>query len=282
MMQFIGTLALLLARGFQWSAELCSECAHFFYGLLPVLLPPARLTALVKAYYRKVYRTRIAPPVLNTPDYDLNTWETVLLSRYGIRSGTLLILGSGWGLEAAASASRGLTVVGMDADPGAVRLSTRLARAHGLPAHFHQADFLALPYVPESFEAIVVPGNMYSATPGTARRRSWLSQLGRLLKPDGLLILSFIPEGARSSRLRAALVRLNTLLARLPGTNHGYQPGDRCQWGHFQHAFQDEEELRTELTGAGAIVRELDWARCYAILGFPPRDRHLDSRETGA
>jgi len=281
-MEFIGTLALLLARGFQWSAELCSQCAHFFHGLLPVLLPPARLTALVKAYYRNVYRTRLAPPVLDTPDYDLNTWETGLLSRRGIRTGTLLIVGSGWGLEAAASASRGLTVVGMDADPGAVRLSTRLAQAHGLPAYFHQADFLAPPYVPESFEAIVVPGNMYSATPGTARRRSWLSQLGLLLKPDGLLILSFIPEGAGSSRLRAALVRLNILLARLPGTNHDYQPGDRCQWGHFQHAFQDEEELRTELTDAGAIVRELDWARCYVVLGFPPQDRHRDGRNTGA
>ena len=49
------------------------------------------------------------------------------------------------------------------------------------------------------------------------------------------------------------------VLAKLPGTNPAYQPGDECPAGHFSHTFQGAAEIRGELVGAGVIARELSW-----------------------
>jgi hypothetical protein len=45
---------------------------------------------------------------------------------------------------------------------------------------------------------------------------------------------------------------LNAWLAGLPGANPSYQAGDLVSHDHFLHAFLSEEELRSELTEAGA------------------------------
>ena len=39
------------------------------------------------------------------------------------------------------------------------------------------------------------------------------------------------------------------------------------------HTFQDEEEIRRELESAGALIRELDWIRGFAVVDFKRRTR---------
>jgi ubiquinone/menaquinone biosynthesis C-methylase UbiE len=190
-----------------------------------------------------------------------------------MKPGLMLIMGCGRGREAIAIARRGISVVGVDSNRAAVQTAQRLAKISGVPARFHLADYLVLPYVSLVFDYAILSATMYSVIPGMAQRQAWLNDLCRVLKPEGLLILSFAEEhwGNQRSRLGRLLVRLTTILARLPGGNHGYQVGDTCGHGHFMHTFQDEEEIRRELDGAGALIRELDWTRGFAVVDFKRR-----------
>jgi hypothetical protein len=59
---------------------------------------------------------------------------------------------------------------------------------------------------------------------------------------------------------------LNAWLAGLPGANPSYQAGDHMSHDHFLHAFLSEEELRSELTEAGATIIRPNWDQQFAVL----------------
>lgn len=261
----VGNLVLLLARKLKALADLFERLSNVANGLLPALLPPAQLTALVQENYAALY----SPWVLRSLDdenYRLLLWETEVLNRYGISSGRILILGSGWGREAIVLARKGLTVVGVDTNLPALRKSLQLATTLGLRACFHQADFLQLPYAPASFDYVFLGGTMYSAIPGSTRRQAWLADLCRLVRLNGLVILSFSRPETPVSRRASFCAHVNQWLVTLPGANKSYEPGDDCSQGHFLHAFQTEEEIRRELIGAGGMIQELDWVRGFAVI----------------
>jgi hypothetical protein len=261
----VGNLVLLLARSLKALADLFERLSDVAYGLLPALLPPAQLTALIRKHYASAY----SPAVLQSSDiedYRLLRWETEVLSRYGISSGRMLILGCGCGREAIAFARKGLNVVGLDTNDPALRKSRQLATTLGLRVCFHQADFLQLPYAPASFDFILLGGTMYSSIPGSTRRQAWLGDLCRLVRPNGLVILSFQPAQTSRSRRKAFCTHVNRWLVTLPGANKSYEPGDDCLQGHFLHAFQTADEARRELIGAGVDIRDLNWAEGFAIL----------------
>jgi len=181
----------------------------------------------------------------------------------------MLAMGTGWGREALAIARRGVTVVGVETNPVAVRETHRYARQAGIPAHFHRADFTALPYADASFDYALLATTMYSAIPGAEGRQTWLGKLGRLMKDGGLVLLSFERELHPPSRTRAIGRPLIALLQKLPGANRGYRDGDSYSAEHYMHAFQNAEEIRAELAGAGVSIRELGWVKGYAIVTFP-------------
>ena len=271
-MSMVGQCIRLLARSCEFLGSGFYRLAHFFGGFLPVLFSSEQLSSLVRNNYRSVYSNEQAQRQLAEGEQYLylEPWETEVLDRYKVHSGSMLVLGSGWGRESIAIARRGVTVVGVDANEVAMHTVQQVAQKLGVPAHFHQADFLELPYAAASFDYALLSATMYSAIPGQSRRQTFLADLGRLLKPDGLAILSFAPEQRPVSRTKTICTRLNTVLAKLPGTNPAYQPGDDCGGGHFMHTFQDEDEIRQELMGAGVSIRELNWARGYAVVAYPP------------
>jgi hypothetical protein len=88
-----------------------------------------------------------------------------------------------------------------------------------------------------------------------------------LLKPDGMVALSFLPRLQPVSRARSISNRLNRVLMRLPGANHEYQVGDICYEFLYLHEFQDQDELRAEFAQAGANIREVNWDLGYAVVG---------------
>jgi ubiquinone/menaquinone biosynthesis C-methylase UbiE len=182
----------------------------------------------------------------------------------------MLVLGAGWGREAIAIAQRGVSVVGVEANAIAARSAHQMAKTIGVPAWFLQADLLKLPTDHEWFDCVLLSQQMYSAIAGKSQRQTWLANLRRVLRPNGTVILSFLPERAQDSRLRTACRRMNRVLVRLPGANLAYQPGDDCYGGHFLHWFQDETEIRSELVDAGARIQELNWARGFAMLTYSP------------
>ncbi len=266
-MYVIGYLINIVAKcldaigaGFCFVSRLLTE-------LLPALLTPARLNALTRARYDHWHvntETRLAVGT------GLHSWESDLLDQYNIRSGRMLVLGAGCGRETIALARKGLVVVGVEINPHAIHAASRLAGQSGVSAHFHRADFLRLPYKRASFDYLLLSSIMYSAIPGRSLRQESLRDMLRVLKPGALAILSFEARHHPRSRLGRLRTRITQALAGLPGANRAYQPGDACeQRGHFIHTFQDKGELRTEFTGAGAGIREVDWTRGFAVLSAP-------------
>ncbi len=69
--------------------------------------------------------------------------------------------------------------------------------------------------------------------------------------------------------------RLNMVLAKLPGTDSAYQPGDECPAGHFLPGFQGAAEIRGELVGAGVIARELSWTTGVDVVADPPHSQEI-------
>lgn len=237
-------------------------------GLLPALLPPARLNASTRRCYGHTYANPNAQFAQTT---GLIAWELHLLDRLEIRSGRMLVLGAGRGREMIALARRGLTVVGVEINENAIRAGSRLAMEAGVQARFHRADFLRLPYKPASFDYMLLSSIMYSATPGLLHRQAWLRNMLHVLSPGGLVILSFEARHHPRSRLGRLRLRLTQALARLPGANPDYQPGDACeQPGHFIHVFEDEQEILREFAGAGVFIHEINWNEGIVVVAAPP------------
>jgi SAM-dependent methyltransferase len=266
-MRLFGSLIHFLARASEWAGDRFHQLSNLLNGILPVALSPDEITMLVRHFYRRAYTDWHDLP--NPDDLFLEPWEIEVLDRYHIRSGTLLVMGSGVGREPIQIARRGVTTVGVDTNAIAVRLASRTAATLGVRAHFLQASFLDLPFTGSSFNYILLPSTMYSAVAGVARRRAWLHDLGRLLKPDGLVLLSFSKQREASSPRTRFLAPLNRILSRIPGSNPYYQEGDDCVGGHFLHDFQRETEIREELLSAGAIIKELQWERGFAVVALP-------------
>lgn len=259
-------LIQLFARCCELMAAVFYRVANLLNGLLPALLSPTQLSARVIRNYQTIYSKE--PRAYDRGDEMLDSWEAVVVERYRIRSGRVLVMGSGWGREALALAHRGLTVVGIDTSFQAITPAQARAREAGIPAHFHQASFLDLPYKPHSFDYVLLSSSMYSTIPGRPGRQSWLRALRQQLKIGGYAILSFALESSPRTGLRTVRTSLSIAVSKLPGANPAYQPGDECPAGHFMHLFQSEDELRTELAEAGATIHDLNPARGYAVLTF--------------
>lgn len=282
-MTLLGTLVHLLARIFTSVGYLFHRLGNLFHALLPVMFSPRQLTDLLNKYYVHSYYSpnNIEAQTLDPRAFELDAWEADVCNRYGIDSGRILVLGCGWGREAIAIARRKVGVVGVDLNHDVLKVPRRIAKTHGYLADFHQASFLSLPYTPASFNFAIFSGTMYSAIPTRRGRQVLLNDLGRLVKPDGPIILSYQIQHQSASRLDRLSARLNAWLLQLPGANHQYQLGDVCLGSHFFHLFQDETELQRELEGAGATIRELNWMGQYAVVTYLPRMQQTQAASLG-
>jgi ubiquinone/menaquinone biosynthesis C-methylase UbiE len=265
-MAFIGYLIRLLARSFKLIGSLFDRLSNLLNGLVPAFLSSDQLATLVRDHYRTVYSPGLITSSLDMTEQQLESWEAETLERHRIRCGRMLVMGSGWGRESIAIARRGIEVIGVDTNPVAVRAARQLAKAAGVHVHFHQADLFYLPYAPKSFDFVILSSLMYSAIPGASQRQAWLNDLGRLLKPDGSVILSFQTPQFQTSHIKAFCARLNALFIKLPGSNTSYQPGDGYYGEHFMHEFLTEEEIGKEFVNAGMSIKELNWAKGFAVV----------------
>ncbi len=284
-MRLAGLLAYRLARFFDVFGNWAYRVSKLLYSLVPVFLGPKEISGFIRDYYRTVYPEDAVEEWLPDSAPDLTPWEVKLFDRHNVRSGRMLVLGSGSGRESVALAHRGVRVIGVDTNAAAVRIAHRLARQEGAAVSFHMGIFLDLPYGPASFDFVFLSSNMLSSIPGSTQRQSFLAGLDRVLKTGGLAVVGFLREQREPSRIKRMSWRLYRLLARLPWANHLYQPGDECLAGHFFHAFQHEAEIRAELARAGARIRELNWTRGLVVLDFPSTQRKrmsLRQEECGA
>lgn len=143
--------------------------------------------------------------------------------------GEVLDAGVGEGYGAAILARTATTVVGVDLEPEVIEH----AAANYPDVHFERADLLELPFPDQHFDAVV----SLQVIEHLQRPREFVSEIARVLKPGGVLILStpnrltFSPDGIRNpfhtvefspSELRATL-ETSLTVERLAGTFHGWR-----------------------------------------------------------
>ena len=268
-MRLLGSLIRLLATISQAISVFFDRVSRLFNGLMPSLLSPAQLNALTKEAYVGYYSKEYTTQALEQKNSELVQWENQVFNMYHVDTGRMLVLGSGLGRESIAIAQRGVTVVGVDTNYRAVRTAVQFARTKGVQAHFSVASFLELPFAGANFDFVLLTDVMYSAIPDPSVRQTWLTGLRHILKPNGLVILSFEAR-QEPTRLKPIYGRLNAVLVKLPGANKAYRSGDAYTHGHFIHFFQNEDEVRNELLGARVTIQELNWAQGFAVVTHSP------------
>ncbi|WHZ22053.1 MAG: hypothetical protein OJF47_001165 [Nitrospira sp.] len=265
-MRLLASSVTILTRCIARAADLLSRLQMVLYGLLPALLSPEELTRLTRAHYEKSHRRIAAEPHPEASRWSLEGWEEQALARHMAQIGTVLVLGAGFGRESIALAERGYHVIGLDNNRDGLAVASRQAAALGLRVPFVQADFLVLPVLPSRIEYLLLSGVMYSSVQGRLRRQTWVRSLRSPLKPGGKVLLNFLAVREPEANTFEVIRRWTGRLQRLPGSNRDYQTGDYCSQGHFMHLFTDEQEIRSELTEAGATILELNWQEGVAVI----------------
>jgi len=105
--------------------------------------------------------------------------------------GRVLDLGCGEGRHTFDAAERGFRVIGVDAEPLAIKRARALAAKHpgaGDRAGFVAADLFALPFRPSMFDVLIDYGCFHHVTRADTRR--YLDGVLPLLKPGGYFLLS--------------------------------------------------------------------------------------------
>jgi 2-polyprenyl-3-methyl-5-hydroxy-6-metoxy-1,4-benzoquinol methylase len=268
-MRLLGLLISYLSRICARVGGLAYEIATFLNSILPALLSADELTRLIRVHYEGMYGNAAAQYSAELLEWGLEPWEEEVVVQHKILSGTAIVLGAGVGRESIALAQRGLRVIGLDINHDALCLAARTALAKSVDVAFVQASFLALPIVPAQINYLFLSGIMYSSVPGRHARQAWLRSLSTHLKVGGVAMVSFLIDRTRKSAPPRLTHRLSSWLAGLPGANNAYQLGDVFSSGHFLHAFLSEEELRSELTEAGATIVQLNWDKQFTVLTWP-------------
>jgi hypothetical protein len=266
--RLVAHIIIVLVRICEKMAGLLSRVQQLLTGMLPALLSPKELIELIRNHYNNSYKDVAERPPETWYKWTLEGWEEAVLTRHKMTSGTVLVLGAGVGRESIALAQRGFLVAGLDINRESLCVASRQSSINCSKPVFAQADFLAIPVGPARVDYVFMSGIMYSSIPGRQQRQAWLQSLRSCMNEHGLVVLNFLIARDMNTRTQRLIHRLNCWFIRLPGANQSYQFGDTCSQNHFLHAFVDEEEIRSELRGAGATVDYLSWHEGYAVLSW--------------
>ncbi len=107
-------------------------------------------------------------------------------------TGDVLEIGPGPGLLLAELSQRDGLVVGLDLSAGMLRQAQRRLQAGGMSAYLVRGDAVSLPFVPASFDAVVMTF-VFSAIPDGQKA---MHECARVLRPGGILAMvdACIPE----------------------------------------------------------------------------------------
>jgi SAM-dependent methyltransferase len=132
--------------------------------------------------------------------------------------GRALDAGCGTGFQAAVLASLGYRTHGLDVSAGLLAVARRRRPSIVLA----RGDIESLPYARETFDAVTCCGSTLSYVQAPARA---LAEIGRVLRPEGLLLLE--------CEHRWSLDLLWEAFSSLTGDSLGYGLGPRDVWRHL-------------------------------------------------
>ena len=204
---------------------------------------------------RAVY-DRIATHFAQTREYawpEVESFITDEVDRSGLDRA--LDLGCGNGRHAQALAEAGADVVGLDVSQGLLAEARERATERGFDADLVHGDAGRLPFVSDVFSQVVYVATLHHLPTREARRAS-LSEVGRVLAPDGRALVS--AWSTAHDRFEATEGFDTTVDWTLPG-------GKRV--GRFYHIY-DAEEFHEDLDAADVRVVDcrVSSGNCYAVV----------------
>ncbi|UUN27044.1 class I SAM-dependent methyltransferase [Streptomyces sp. FIT100] len=179
------------------------------------------------------------------PDWDASmarqaaALDGLIRPRLGPGPHRILDCSCGIGTQAIGLALTGHRVTGTDLSPRAAARATAEARARGTRLPVAAADMRALPFRPFAFDAVVSADNSLPHLLTTDGIRAALTGMHRVLRPDGLLMISLRDyDEARTTRPAATPPQVS-------GTRdggrvitfqvwHWHDDGERYDMEHFQ------------------------------------------------
>ena len=206
---------------------------------------------------------RIADHFAKTREY---AWPEVesFISDEVDRCGSLnraLDLGCGNGRHAQALAEAGAEVVGLDVSRGLLAEARQRADERGFAVDLVHGDGSRLPFTDSGFSQVVYVATLHHLRTRESRRQS-LSEVGRVLAPDGRALVSV--WSTAHDRFEATEGFDTTVDWTLPG-------GETV--GRYYHIY-DPQEFRADLEAANIEVVDcrISSGNCYAVVE-PSSDR---------
>ena len=133
---------------------------------------------------------RIADHFASTRAYawpEVESFVTAVADHDGL--GRALDLGCGNGRHTELLAEHGADAIGVDVSRGLLSAAATRQREHGFAAALVQGDAATLPFADATVDQIVYVATLHHLRPEATRRQS-LAELGRLLRPGGLALVS--------------------------------------------------------------------------------------------
>lgn len=197
-------------------------------------------------------RDKPCPFFTEAPDENLLRWLAAGL----LPPGRALDLGCGHGRNALCLARHGYAVQAVDASPSAVAWARERIAASGLPVALHQQSVLDFAPSGEGADLVYDSGCFHHIAPH--RRRQYVEQVARLLKPGGAFgLVCFRPE-AGSGFSDDEVYRRRSL-----GGGLGYSEAElRALWSPALR-LESIEPMREMPAGADSFGRAFLWV-CLA------------------
>jgi SAM-dependent methyltransferase len=163
----------------------------------------------------------------------------------------ILLVGSGTGRELIALATGGFRVTGVEPVPRTLDLCRRVLASRRLEADLRAGYIEDVVLDCDLFDVAMFSFFVYSLIPASSRRIATLKKVARAVKPDGLILVSYMVDGAPSPHL----TRIGRGVGAITRTDWRLEPGDavyRTSPGalRFEHIFT-RHEIDEELEAAG-------------------------------
>lgn len=217
---------------------------------------PADTAERAAGSVREVY-DHIADHFASTRAYawpEVESFVTTIADREGL--GRALDLGCGNGRHTELLAEHGADATGVDVSRGLLSAAAARENDHGFVADPVQGDAATLPFADDSFAQIIYVATLHHLRPESTRRES-LAELGRLLQPGGLALVS--AWSTAHDRFDAETAFDTTVDWTLPGG----ETVDR-----YYHIY-DPDSFRAALNAVDAVkplAVTVSSGNCYAVV----------------
>jgi len=194
--------------------------------------------------------------------------ERAMVDRFMTAPATVLDVGCGAGREAFELTRMGFQVRGVDVTPELVEEARRIAAELSVDIEFTQGDGTSLEFPGESFDYVLLIGQMMHYVPGRRNRVRLLREAGRVARREGTILLTYHDWGILKDHTPWGMKRGRHCGEPRPGELPGHlmplEPGDRfsrdCQgvptdvFG-FIHDFT-RKDIKREVRDAGLTVAD--------------------------